>query len=57
MNKQIRNNLKTIAQNLPPKVDGFPVKNKRVNHFRRLKNAYTRKGTDGVKEYYDQNQY
>jgi len=53
MNKQIRNNLKTIAQNLPPKTDRIS----NINHFRRLKNAYTRKGTDGVKEYYDQNQY
>ena len=43
MNKKICARIRLMSENLPPMVDGNGVK---VNHYRRMKDAYQRSGNN-----------
>lgn len=43
MNKKICGQIRSMASNLPAMVDGNGIK---VNHYRRMKDAYTRSGNN-----------
>lgn len=48
MNKKICKRIRLIASNLPDMVDGNGIK---VNHYRRMKRAYIKKGANAILEH------